>query len=164
MFSSKAQLDKKTGEYGVGRFSYLQSLVTEYQDTDSDDVLDEPDQKLVEYAIGGLCNCCLDKTIKQQIIQNDGVKLVIGCLSRPNEETVLSAITTLMFLTTPESKGEISSLPVVECMVRFSEANNKRLSNLADVFLQDYCPAHQVEEVKKMRCQSSAPRQSNEGT
>lgn len=36
MFSTKEQLDKKTGPYGVGRFSYLQSLVTEYQDTSID--------------------------------------------------------------------------------------------------------------------------------
>jgi len=35
MFSTKEQLEKRTGPYGVGRFSYLQSLVTEYQDTTS---------------------------------------------------------------------------------------------------------------------------------
>ncbi|XP_033736748.1 armadillo repeat-containing protein 7-like [Pecten maximus] len=197
MFSSKEQLDKKTGEYGIGRFNYLQSLVTEYQDTDSDeskqqvlanlanfaydpinyghfqvlnivdlflDALDEPDQKLVEYAIGGLCNCCLDKKIKQQILQHDGVKLVTSCLSRPNEETVLSAITTLMYLTTPESKKEITSLPVVECMLRFSEANNKRLGNLAKVFLQDYCSPSQVDAAKQIQQQLSVQRQSTEDT
>lgn len=31
---------------------------------------------------------------------------------------------------------EITSLPVVECMLRFSQSKNKRLSNLAQVFLQ----------------------------
>lgn len=35
MFSTKEQLDKRTGPYGIGRLSYLQSLVTEYQDTNS---------------------------------------------------------------------------------------------------------------------------------
>jgi hypothetical protein len=35
MFSTKEQLDKKTGPYGIGRLSYLQSLVTEFQDTNS---------------------------------------------------------------------------------------------------------------------------------
>ena len=77
-----------------------------------------------------------DKEIKQHIIQNDGISLVINCLSRyatcyyvfsvhssdvvsfifylpvmlvslfisSNEETVLSAITTLMFLTTPQTR------------------------------------------------------------
>ena len=33
MFSSKKYLKKKTGPYGVGRFKYLQALVTEFQDT-----------------------------------------------------------------------------------------------------------------------------------
>lgn len=35
MFSTKEQLEKKTGPYGIGRLSYLQSLVTEFQDTNS---------------------------------------------------------------------------------------------------------------------------------
>ena len=33
MFSSKEYLEKKTGLWGVGRFKYLQALVTEFQDT-----------------------------------------------------------------------------------------------------------------------------------
>ena len=33
MFSSKEYLEKKTGKWGVGRFKYLQALVTEFQDT-----------------------------------------------------------------------------------------------------------------------------------
>lgn len=33
MFTSKAQLEKKTGKWGMGRFQYLQTLVTEFQDT-----------------------------------------------------------------------------------------------------------------------------------
>lgn len=37
MFSSQEYLDKKTGPYGIGRLSYLQSLVTEYEETSSDD-------------------------------------------------------------------------------------------------------------------------------
>ena len=32
--------------------------------------------------------------------------------------------------------AEITSLPVVECMLRFSQSKNKRLSNLSQVFLQ----------------------------
>ena len=33
MFTSKAKLEQKTGKWGMGRFKYLQSLVTEFQDT-----------------------------------------------------------------------------------------------------------------------------------
>lgn len=115
MFSSKEQLQKRTGPHGIGRFSYLQSLVTEFQDTDSLeskqevlanlanfaydpvnyeymrtlnvidlflDCLDESDEKLVEFGIGGLCNICLDKSNKEEILKNNGVKLLMKCLSR----------------------------------------------------------------------------------
>ena len=34
MFSSKEYLQRKTGPYGIGRLSYLQSLVNEFQDSD----------------------------------------------------------------------------------------------------------------------------------
>lgn len=37
MFSTHEYLEKRTGPFGIGRESYLQSLVTEFQDTDSDD-------------------------------------------------------------------------------------------------------------------------------
>ncbi|XP_046568982.1 armadillo repeat-containing protein 7-like [Haliotis rubra] len=186
MFSSQEYLDRKTGPYGIGRFSYLQSLVTEYQDIDDQeakqqvlanlanfaydpinydyfrklnvldlflDALDESDEKLVEFGVGGLCNCVLDKLNKEYILQNGGVALVINCLSSPVEETVLSAITTLMYLITNESKQEITALPVVECMLRFSRSLNKRLSNLALVFLQDYCTRSQVQEAQEVQQQ-----------
>lgn len=172
MFSSKSYLEKKTGPYGVGRFSYLQQLVTEYQNTDDCetkqqvmanlanfaydpinyeylrtlnvldlflDGLEESDEKLVEFAVGGICNASCDKDNKKHILENGGIKLIIKCLSRYTEETVLSAITSLMYLVTPESKMEITCVPVVECMLRLSKSKNKKLKNLATVFLEDYC-------------------------
>lgn len=54
--------------------------------------------------MGGVCNCCLDKLNKEYLVKNDGVELTIKCLSSANEETVLSAITTLMYLITPATK------------------------------------------------------------
>ncbi|KAL3869067.1 hypothetical protein ACJMK2_041794 [Sinanodonta woodiana] len=184
MFSSKEQLEKRTGPYGIGRFSYLQSLVTEYQDTTSDeakketlanlanfaydpinyehlrklnvldlflDALEEANEKFVEFAIGGICNACLDKQNKDYILKNDGVRLVTRCISSPNEDTVLSAITTLMYLMTPTSKQEITAFPIVECMLRFSQSKNKKLSNLAQVFLEDYCSKEQIQEARRVQ-------------
>ncbi|XP_062581543.1 armadillo repeat-containing protein 7-like [Saccostrea cucullata] len=184
MFSTKEQLSKRTGPHGIGRFSYLQALVTEFQETDSLeskqevlanlgnfaydpvnyeyirtlniidlflDCLEEDDEKLVEFGIGGLCNLSLDKINKEEILKNSGVKLVMKCLSSPNEETVLSAITTLMYLATPVSRAEITALPIVECMLRFSESTNPRLSNLAKVFLEDYCDKSQIEAAKQVQ-------------
>ncbi|XP_056406280.1 armadillo repeat-containing protein 7 [Hyla sarda] len=167
----------------VDRFQYLQSLVTEFQDTDSTDpkeqvlanlanfsydpknilylrqlqipdlfldMLTEDNETLVEFGIGGLCNLCLDKVTKSHILAAGGLSLVINCLSSPREETVLSAITTLMYLSTGSSCAEITTPPVVECMLRFSLSNNRRLSNLANVFLEDYCSEKQREEARTL--------------
>lgn len=32
-YSSRSYLERKTGAFGVGRFKYLQALVTEFQDS-----------------------------------------------------------------------------------------------------------------------------------
>ncbi|NXY56360.1 ARMC7 protein, partial [Callaeas wilsoni] len=114
------------------------------------DMLTEDNDTLVEFAMGGLCNLCLDKTNKEYILEANGVEPIINCLSSSNEETVVSAVTTLMFLTTPRSHVQTTALPVVECMLRFSLSANTRLSNLASIFLQDYCSPPQVEEARNL--------------
>ncbi|XP_062826669.1 armadillo repeat-containing protein 7 isoform X1 [Anolis carolinensis] len=114
------------------------------------DMLTEDNETLVEFALGGLCNLCLDKINKDYIVEADGVSAVVNCLSSSNEETVLSAITTLMYLTTPQSRQQITALPVIECMLRFSVSTSKRLQNLATIFLEDYCTAPQVEEARNL--------------
>ncbi|XP_053155652.1 armadillo repeat-containing protein 7 [Hemicordylus capensis] len=114
------------------------------------DMLTEDNETLVEFALGGLCNLCLDKINKDYILEADGVAAVINCLSSSNEETVMSAVTTLMYLTTPQSRQQITPLPVVECMLRFSLSANRRLRNLATVFLEDYCTPLQVEEARNL--------------
>ena len=181
MFSTYEYLRKKTGPYGIGRFNYLQSLVTEFQETTSQeakeqvlanlanfaydpvnyehlrtlnvldlflDCLTEENATLVEYAIGGLCNVCLDKENKDLILKHDGVKLVIGCLSQDREAIILSAITTLMYLMTPNSKAEITQDAVVDAMIQLADCSNKRISNLATVFLEDYCEQGRVQEIR----------------
>ena len=185
MFSSKSYLEKKTGPYGIGRFSYMQSLVNEYQSADSIDSklqvmgnlanfaydpinyeymqalnvtdlfldgLEETEEKLVEFAIGGICNACNDMENKKHIIDSDGIKLIIKCLSQPSEEIVISAITTLIFLFSPETKSEITAVPVVECMLRLSDSSNQRIKTLATIFVTDHCDQetiHQAREAQK---------------
>ncbi|CAH1773665.1 unnamed protein product [Owenia fusiformis] len=179
MFSTKEYLDKKTGPYGIGRLSYLQALVNEFQETKSEsakeevlanlanfsydpinydflrrlgvidlflDNLTENNTKLVQFAAGGICNICLDKENKEYILKNDGVHLLKQCLVSDDEDTVMSAITSLMYLVTPQSKPEITSPPVVAHMTQLSTSPDKRISNLATVFLQDYCSEEQRTE------------------
>ncbi|KAM6473356.1 armadillo repeat-containing protein 7 isoform 1-T3 [Liasis olivaceus] len=114
------------------------------------DMLSEDNETLVEFALGGLCNLCLDKINKDYILEAGGVAAVVSCLASANEETVLSAVTTLMYLTTPQSCQEITTLPVIECMLRFSLSANRRLRNLATIFLEDYCSPLQVDEARTL--------------
>lgn len=167
---------------GSDRFEYLQSLVTEFQDTDSEeakeqvlanlanfaydpknmgdlrtlqvtdlfmDMLTEDNENFVEFGMGGLCNLSMDPVCRDQILQSDGIPLVTGCLSSRREETVLSAITTLMNLTTATSRSLTTDTTVVQCMLRFSLSQSPRLSNLAGVFVQDYCTKQQVSRARE---------------
>ncbi|XP_067225933.1 armadillo repeat-containing protein 7 [Chanodichthys erythropterus] len=164
------------------RFEFLQGLVTEFQDTDSEeakeqvlanlanfaydpsnmealrmlqvtelflDMLTEENDNFVEFGIGGLCNLSMERESRDQILQSGGVPLVISCLSSNRDETVLSAITTLMNLTTAASRAETTDSAVVQCMQRFSLTENPRLRNLASVFLQDYCTQEQVDRARE---------------
>lgn len=93
---------------------------------------------------GGLCNLSMDPGCRHIILQNSGISLVTNCLSSQREETVLSAITTLMNLVTPQSRSEITDPAILQCMLRFSLSESPRLRNLAAVFLQDCCTKQQV--------------------
>ncbi|XP_015608411.1 armadillo repeat-containing protein 7 isoform X2 [Cephus cinctus] len=110
-------------------------------------VITENNITLIRFAIGGICNLCLDPENKAYIIRNNGVASILTLLSSSDEETVLSTITTLIFLITPASKSEITSKNVIECMTRISEsAGSTRLRNLATVFLNDYCKENELSE------------------
>ncbi|XDV44439.1 hypothetical protein PO909_012722 [Leuciscus waleckii] len=113
------------------------------------DMLTEENDNFVEFGIGGLCNLSMERESRDQILQSGGVPLVISCLSSNRDETVLSAITTLMNLTTAASRAETTDSAVVQCMLRFSLTQDPRLRNLASVFLQDYCTQEQVDRARE---------------
>ncbi|XP_018600956.1 armadillo repeat-containing protein 7 [Scleropages formosus] len=112
------------------------------------DMLTEESEDLVEFGLGGLCNLSVDHECRDEILQSGGVALVTGCLSSRREETVLSAIGTLMNLTTASSRAQTTDRAVLQCMLRFSLSKSTRLRNLATVFLQDYCSQEQVEQAQ----------------
>lgn len=145
------------------------------------DTLSENNPKLIRFAIGGICNLCLGKHIfngteklhmvfniitilhyslyiffsdainKIYILRNRGVELISSLLSSQDEDIVLSAISTLMFLITPESRNEITSTEIIKCMLEFSNDTNIRIKNLAIIFVSDYCEASEVEKIKKLK-------------
>ncbi|XP_025075838.1 armadillo repeat-containing protein 7 [Pogonomyrmex barbatus] len=113
--------------------------------------LSESNSKLVRFAIGGICNLCLDAINKIYILRNRGVELVSQLLSFHDEDIVLSAISTLIFLITSESKNEITSTEIIKHMLELSCSDNIRIKNLAIIFLNDYCEATEVEKMKKRK-------------
>ncbi|KAI1886596.1 hypothetical protein AGOR_G00197440 [Albula goreensis] len=112
-------------------------------------MLTEESENLVEFGIGGLCNLSADRGCRDQILESSGISLVTGCLSSRREETVLSAVATLMNLTTAASREHTTSPAVLQCMLRFSLSQSARLRNLACIFLQDCCTPAQVERAER---------------
>lgn len=175
-------MSRKGSAEGSDRFEYLQTLVTEFQDTDSEeakeqvlanlanfaydpknfdhlrdlqvtdlflDMLTEENENFIEFGMGGLCNLSMAPDFRDFILQNDGINLITNCFSSRNEETVLSAITTLMNLLTADSRPEITQPGVLHCMLRFSLSESPRLRNLASIFLQDCCSEEQVTQAEQ---------------
>ncbi|XP_030610455.1 armadillo repeat-containing protein 7-like [Archocentrus centrarchus] len=91
----------------------------------------------------------MDPECRDVILQSDGISLVTNCLSSQREETVLSAITTLMNLLTPASRFQITDPAILQCMLRFSLSESPRMRNLAAVFLQDCCTEDQVVQAQR---------------
>lgn len=99
----------------------------------------------------------MDPECRDIILQSSGISLVTNCLSSRREETVLSAITTLMNLLTPLSRPDVTDAAIVQCMLRFSLSESPRLRNLAAVFLQDCCTEEQlVRAQQQMQVQQTA--------
>ncbi|KAK3409529.1 hypothetical protein EUGRSUZ_J01642 [Eucalyptus grandis] len=52
------------------------------------DCMTEPNEKLVEFGIGGICNSCAEPANAAIITRSGGIPLVIQCLSSPVRNTV----------------------------------------------------------------------------
>ncbi|KAL0850015.1 hypothetical protein ABMA28_011925 [Loxostege sticticalis] len=173
MFSSKAQLQKRTPENGTDRENFLSLLVDEYLNSSSYDakcqvlanlanfaydpinnryirdvgVLDiflyvlknETDRKLLHFASAGVCNLCLDPANAEYILNHMGLKPVIALLGSEHNETVANSITTLIYLFNEQTKSEINTCEINSLVQKLAQSDDKMLSNLATVFLQDIC-------------------------
>ncbi|ONI17181.1 hypothetical protein PRUPE_3G143200 [Prunus persica] len=104
------------------------------------DCITEPNEKLVEFGLGGICNCCADPANAVIITQCGGIPLVIQCLSSPVRNTVNYAIGSLYYLCNASNKGEIMKPEVVDVMKRYAAAEEVSLSfsNLAKAFLDKH--------------------------
>lgn len=94
--------------YDPINYEYFQKL--NILDLFLDVLVEETDETMIEFAMGGICNCCLDELNKDFLVANGAIAVVAQRLSCLNEETRLSVITTLMYLTTPETRKGTSIL------------------------------------------------------
>ena len=126
--------------YDPINFEYLRELHVIDLFIDCIETDEDPNGKIVQFGIGGLCNAVADINNRKLANENPrAIELVINCLSSSNEETVLSAITTLILLIDETSKSRIVTPSVIDCMRNFASMTNRRFKNLAELFLADYC-------------------------
>ncbi|KAI3947556.1 hypothetical protein MKW92_016799 [Papaver armeniacum] len=137
MFTNNKRQQEWTGRNSSPGLQYLQ-LVSEFQNATDEDCVTEPNEKLVEFGVGGIYNACVDPENAALISQCDGIPLVVQCLSNP----VNYALGALYYLCNPVNKEEILKPEVVEVIERYASAGavSVSFSNLAKVFLEKYIP------------------------
>ncbi|KAG7016577.1 Armadillo repeat-containing protein 7 [Cucurbita argyrosperma subsp. argyrosperma] len=110
------------------------------------DCMTEPNEKLVEFGIGGICNSCVGAIWNSNlgwfhpanasiITKCGGIPLIIECLSSPVRNTVNYALGALYYLCNASNKEEIMKPEVVDVIKRYAVAENASFSNLAKAIL-----------------------------
>ncbi|XP_017627539.1 uncharacterized protein LOC108470638 isoform X2 [Gossypium arboreum] len=140
MFTNDQRQQERTGQYGTSRQQYLQELVNQFQNTSDEDCITEPNEKLMEFGIGGICNSCVDPANAAIITQCGGIPLVIKCLSSPVRNTVNYALGALYYLCNKSNREEILKPEVIDVIERYAAAQtvNASFSNLAKAFLDKH--------------------------
>ncbi|XP_040973631.1 armadillo repeat-containing protein 7 isoform X4 [Gossypium hirsutum] len=140
MFTNYQRQQERTGQYGTSRQQYLQELVNQFQNTSDEDCITEPNEKLMEFGIGGICNSCVDPANAAIITQCGGIPLVIKCLSSPVRNTVNYALGALYYLCNKSNREEILKPEVIDVIERYAAAQtvNASFSNLAKAFLDKH--------------------------
>lgn len=110
--------------------------------------LTQHEEDLVHFSISGLCNLSSDPSISDYIVQQNGVFLISNLLLHQNVEISLDALTTLINLINPETHAIITTHEIITKVFHYSSSVDSRLSNLGNIFLQDYCTSEQIEYVK----------------
>ncbi|TKY56660.1 Armadillo repeat-containing protein [Spatholobus suberectus] len=104
------------------------------------DCLTEPNEKLVEFGIGGICNSCVDPANAAIVTKFDGIPLIIQCLSSPVRNTVNYALGGLYYICNKSNKEEILKPEVIDIIKRYAAAEEVSVSfsNLAKAFLNKH--------------------------
>ncbi|KAH3744222.1 ARM repeat superfamily protein [Pelomyxa schiedti] len=74
------------------------------------DMLTEPEEQLIEFGAGGLCNLCCDNANLAVIEESEGIPLITGLLESSNETILMYALTILYYITNRSPATKISKL------------------------------------------------------
>lgn len=100
------------------------------------DVLDESDDDLIEFAIGGICNCVPDPRLHPKIAECEGLELIVACLSSSRTKTIVSTITSLIYLLDTTLFNEINTPAIKSTIQAFrDDAKDPSVRNTAQIFL-----------------------------
>ncbi|GAB2298563.1 hypothetical protein Dimus_032631 [Dionaea muscipula] len=111
------------------------------------DCITEPNERLVEFGAGGVCNACADPENGRVVVRCGGIPLVVQCLSSPVRNTVNYALAALYYLLCCEGegegdiKGEILRDEVVDLIRRYADAGGEvqiSFRNLAWALLDNH--------------------------
>ncbi|KAG2759805.1 hypothetical protein PC129_g13730 [Phytophthora cactorum] len=104
--------------------------------------------KLVEFALGGICNCIPDPLLQQQFIDGDGVEIVAPYILELSLETeptssselnvTLSALTIAYFLLDSSAFADITSDRFTTRMQSLQSHRTVQIVNTAAAFLRRY--------------------------
>lgn len=112
--------------------------------------------KILNFSIAGICNLCLDSINRKYLLENDLINLMLNCLSIEmsieNIEIVLNILTVLLFMVENGNENETEQNQCLKSQIlnfknesvnfeslidQFSKLDNKRISNLACLLLND---------------------------
>lgn len=102
--------------------------------------------KILDFSISAICNLCLDSKNKEFLFKNDAINLMLYSLAielnSNSVEIVLNIITFLIFVFDEKTRNEIinysdENINFMALITAFSKSKNKRLSNLATIFLEN---------------------------
>ncbi|KAF6025784.1 ARMC7 [Bugula neritina] len=140
--SSKREILANLANFAYDPINYDYFLQLNIPDIFIDCLVDEKDKDpcLRLYALTGVCNSCLDKRMKSFYISNGCVKAVAQYLFWDDPQMIIQAITSLMYLINNESRQEITAVAIRQRMVELMSSLDRRVKNLATVFVEDYLP------------------------
>ena len=103
-------------------------------------------EKLLMFSLAAISNLCLDPKNKDYLIKNNVIHLTSHYLLLTkldeinNLESILISLTILVFMIDNTNKLEIlNNKNLIELIKQdYSKSSNKRLSNLANLFINDY--------------------------